>query len=113
MGVKGNMKTLTSILSLFLLASTAVYAQDKKPAPKPPVLTADQKLEFFKAQAEFTTASSQAKDANQNAAAKQTALQGTIKVITDACGKDFVPNIDAGGYPVCQAKPTPASEVKK
>ena len=104
---------MSSIFGLFLLATSVAFAQDKpKPdAPTPPVLTETQKLEFFKAQAEFQSAAAQAKGAEQAAQQKQATLQTAIKGLTDACGKDFAPSIDTKGYPVCVAKPEP--EAKK
>lgn len=101
------MKTL---ISLLFLVSTVAFAQTN-PAPKPPVLTADQKLEFFKAQAEYQSAQAKVTEDAATAQQKQTALQASIKTLTDACGKDFTPSIDPKGYPVCVAKPE--SEVKK
>lgn len=98
------MKTL---ISLLFLVSTVAFAQ----TPKPPVLTTDQKLEFFKAQAEYQAAQAKVTEDAATAQQKQTVLQASVKTLTDACGKDFQPSIDPKGYPVCVAKPEP--EVKK
>lgn len=88
---------------LYLALSIAAVAQP--PAPKPPTISDALKLSYFKANSEFLAASTQAQQAAQLAQQKQALLQAAAKSINDACGKDFVPTLDASGDPVCAIKP--------
>lgn len=95
------------------MAASVAHSQDT-PKPKtvtPPVLTDAQKLIYFKANSEYQTAASQAKEADQTAQQKQAALQSAAKLLVDACGKDFGPSLNTMGDPICVAKPKP--EAKK
>ena len=97
---------VSSFLGIILVAAPA-FAQTKTPAdpPKPPVLSDTQKLKYFKALAEFQTSAAAAEKANQTATEKQNALQGATKSLTDACGANAAPGMDASGDLVCNAKP--------
>ena len=73
--------------------------------PKPPAITDALKIAYFKANSEFLTARSQAEQASQVAQQKQAALQEAAKAITEACGKEFTPTMDAAVEPACVEKP--------
>ena len=95
---------------LFALTLTVSAQTPAKPEVKPPVLSDAVKAHFFKAQAEAIAAGDQARDARDAAQAKQTVLQTVVREVTDACGKDFQPQIDPPtGDLVCVAAPVPAA----
>lgn len=97
-----------------ILFSTLAIGQ--KATPKnPPILTEAQKLAYYKAALEANNASTVAQQANQTAQQKQISLNEAIKAITDACGKEFHPDMDVAKGLVCVANPEPVkpAEVKK
>ncbi len=91
-----------------LLFSSLAFAQEAKPKA-PPVITDAQKMAYFKANSEYQAALSQAQQVVQP---RKTALDAASTAIVDACGKEFVPTIDAQGYPACVAKAAPAKAEK-
>lgn len=95
-----------------LLFSSLALAQETK-VKTPPVPTDAQKMAFFKANSEFQAANSQAQQAMAAVPPKKAALDDAIKSITEACGKDFQPTIDAQGYPACVANPAPVKPAGK
>ena len=80
---------------------------------QPPVLTAEAKLKFFKAQAESLMANQNAQQANQNAQQKQVVLQSAIKEMETACGAKYQVQLNSTGDPECVVKPEPKPEIKK
>lgn len=89
---------------LIALTLAGAMLQSAQPAPKPPVLTDAQKLAFFKAQSEYLAAESRVRVTQTEADIHQKVLASAIQAITDACGKDFAPTMDAAGNPVCGPK---------
>ena len=73
--------------------------------PKPPTISDSVKLKFFKAQSEYMQAHSVAQQTAQDANQKNQVFQSVVKELQDACGKDFQPQMDKSGDPVCVAKP--------
>ena len=73
--------------------------------PKPPTISDAVKLKFFKAQSEMQTAQNVAREATQTLQQKQVALQSVVSEISNVCGKDFQPQMDKSGDPVCVANP--------
>ena len=89
-------------MKIFLLAtllSVSALAQSSKPAT-PPTITDAHKAALFKAQLQVN----QAQAATQVAQAK---MQAAIADLTADCGKDFQPQWDANGDPICVVKPAP------
>lgn len=79
---------------------------------KPPVLSDAQKAAFFKAQAQLQAAIMESDAASQKLTKMRDALAAEVKQIQDACGKDFQPQMNHDGDPVCVAKPAAKPDVK-
>jgi hypothetical protein len=88
-----------------ILLATSLLAEDPKPKepPKPPVISAELRAKFWKAELDYV----QAKAA---ADAAMVALQASIKSIEDACGANYTIANGADREPVCQEKPKPAEK---
>lgn len=105
----------------FLIAQTllmGILAQASASMPKPkvaPTLTESQKLAYYKAALESNTANNNVQQTTQVARQKQEPLNAAIKVLVDACGKDFHPDMDTNVGLVCAANPdsVKAAEVRK
>lgn len=97
-------------LILFIVAFPAFAQAPKAPAKTPPVISDKLQKDFFKASSEFQGAQSQVTQATSVAQQKQAAVQAAVKAITDACGVDYHPEVNATGDPVCveTKKPEPA-----
>lgn len=77
-----------------------------------PVVSDKLQKDFFKASAEFQGAQTAVTQATTTAQQKQAVLQTAVKDITDVCGADYHPEVNAAGDPVCveTKKPEPAKK---
>lgn len=93
---KEAMKTRLLIFAMVLMTGTLSASSQKD--SKTPVISAELKAQFFKAQ----LAVKSAQEVYQQA---QAASQASVQMLIQACGKDFQPSMDQNGDPVCVANP--------
>lgn len=81
--------------------------------PKPPTIPDALQAKFWKAQATMQFDSAAAERAAQKLNQSRAAFQAALKELQAACGKDFEPQMNPSGDPVCVAKQKPAVPAKK
>jgi uncharacterized protein (DUF2345 family) len=92
-------------VALLILASTSLlYAAA---SPKPYVFTAEEKAEFFKAQAQVAIAQAELDAAQKKLDQKQREWSDTVNLRARQCGDGNQFQISPTGDPVCTAPPKP------
>lgn len=101
-------------LLLIAVLSTTFIQTAKAPVKTPPIISIEQKMEFFKAQSAYQDAALRAQQAELFAQQKLNLLNDKARELNKTCGEGFQATIDPQGYPVCtvipELKPEPASK---